>query len=351
MGVNSITLQELNPVQKDFYHILGVPRSASQEEMQQAFRKGARTFHPDVSSEPNAEERFKLINEAYSVLSDPEKRALYDRYGENWEQAEQFDSASGSQDSFRHHSDFYEERNRTSQGSYFYHGSGAEMGSDYEEILRDLFGGGYSQQRHSSAYHRYSGRSIHADLDLTLAELTGAGTKTISYTIDSLASSGQIEPQARTIEVKIPQGVTNGSVIRLKGQGEPGMGDGLPGDLLLKIRIKPDNRFQLDGHDLLAETPVTPWEAALGTKLQIQTLDGVVRLKIPSGSQSGRRFRLKGKGLPKKQGRGDLYVKVKIVIPESLSEEEERLFKELSRSSEFSPRGDSRTTDYYEEAA
>ena len=351
MGGDLITLQEFNSVQKEFYHLLGVPRSASQEEIQQAFRKGARTFHPDVSSEPNAEERFKLINEAYSVLSDPEKRALYDRYGENWEQAEQFDSARGSQDSFRHHGGYYGERNRNSQGSYFYHGSGAEMGPDYEEILRDLFGGGFSQQKHSSAYHRSSGRSIHADLDLTLAELIGSGTKTISYTIDSLASTGQTEPQARTIEVKIPPGVTNGSVIRLKGQGEPGMGDGLAGDLLLKIRIKPDNRFQVDGHDLLAETPVTPWEAALGTKLQIQTLDGVVRLKIPSGSQSGRRFRLKGKGLPKKQGRGDLYVKVKIVIPESLSEEEERLFKELSRLSEFSPRGDSRVTDYFKEAA
>ena len=349
--MNLITFQELNPVQKDFYHILGVPRSSSQEEIQQAFRKGARTFHPDVSSEPNAEERFKLINEAYSVLSDPEKRALFDRYGENWEQAEHFDSARGSQDSFRHPSGFYEEGNRNSQGSYFYHGSGAESGPDYEEILRDLFGGGFSQQGHSSTYHRSSGRSIHADLNLTLAELTGSGPKTISYTIDSLASTGQIEPQARTIEVKIPPGVTNGSVIRLKGQGEPGIGDGLPGDLLLKILIKPDSRFQVDEHDLLAETPVTPWEAALGTKLPIQTLDGVVRLKIPSGSQSGRRFRLRGKGLPKKQGRGDLYVKVKIVVPESLSEEEERLFKELSHSSEFSPRGDSRISEYHEEAA
>ncbi len=338
-------------MQKNFYHLLGVSRSASEEEIQQAFRKGARTFHPDVSSQPDAEERFKLINEAYSVLSDSEKRALYDRYGENWAQAEQFESARGSQPGFRRHSGFYEEGNKNRQDSYFYHGAGAETGPAYEEILRDLFGGGFSQQKNSSSSHRSSGRSVQADLDLTLAELTGSGTKTISYTIDSLASTGQIESQARTIEVRIPPGITNGSVIRLKGQGGPGMGDGLPGDLLLKIRIKSDDRFQVDGHDLLAETPVTPWEAALGTKLQIQTLDGVVRLKIPAGSQSGRRFRLKGKGLPKKQGRGDLYVRVKIVIPESLSEEEERLFKELSRSSEFSPRGDSRITDYYAEAA
>jgi len=167
VGVNSITLREFNPVQKDFYHILGVSRSASQEEIQKAFRRGARTFHADVSSEH-----------------------------------EQFDSASGSQDSFRPHSGFYEEGNQTSQGSYFFHGSGAEMGSDYEEILRDLLGGGYSQQGHSSVYHRSSERSIQADLDLTLTELTGSGTKTISYAIDSLASTGQIEPQARTIEVK-----------------------------------------------------------------------------------------------------------------------------------------------------
>lgn len=339
-------------MQNDFYHILGVPRSASQEEIQQAYRKGARTFHPDVSSEPNAEERFKRINEAYSVLSDSEKRPLYDRYGENWQQAEQFESSRTSQHDSSHHNGFYEEAgNRKRQHSYFYYGSEAETGPDYEDILRDLFGGGFSQHQQEGSDHRSTGRSIHADLELTLTELTGTASKKISYTFDLFGSTGEIEPQTRTIEVKIPPGVTQGSVIRLKGQGEAGVGNESSGDLLLKIKIIPDNRFQVDGHDLLAETPVSPWEAALGTKLKIQTLEGDVWLKVSPGSQSGRRFRLKGKGLLQKKGRGDLYVKLKIAIPESLNEEEKRLFKELSRLSDFTPRGESRDKDYCEETA
>ena len=336
----------------NYYQILGVSRNASQDDIQQAFRKGARTFHPDVSSEPNAEERFKLINEAHSVLSDSKKRALYDRYGESWQQAEQFESAGGSTHENNHYHGFTDDTmNQNRQRSYFYKGSGAEATPDYEDILKDLFGSGFQQQGQSESYHSAPGRSIHADLDLTLEELSEVGTKTISYTLDRMNGVGGIESQTRTIEVKIPPGLTHGSVIRLKGQGEPAVGDGVPGDILLKIHIVSDDRFQVDGHNLHAETPVTPWEAALGTKLKIQTLDGDVWLNIPSGSQSGRRFRLKGKGLPRKQGRGDLYVRLKIVIPETLNEEEKRLFKELSRSSDFAPRGDSRSTEHYEQAA
>lgn len=329
-------------MKNDYYQILGVSRTASQEDIQKAFRKGARTSHPDVSSNPDAEERFKDINEAYSVLSDPQKRELYDRFGENWQQAEQFEAAGAERDhGYGAHSGYegYERNHRWDHG-YFHEDVGTDSETPYEDILRDMFGGGFSNVEQSNNYQTHSGRSVHADLNLTLSELGMNATKKISITLTSSERLGEPEFQTKTIGVKIPAGVTDGSIIRLKGQGEPSPGGGEPGDLLLKIKITPDRRFRLEGFNLLSETRVTPWEAALGTKLKVHTLDGDVWLKVPPGSQSGRRFRLKGKGLPKKNGKGDLFIQLKIVIPESLSEEETELFKELARSSDFNPRDD-----------
>ena len=340
-------------MKNDYYHILGVSRNSSQEDIQKAFRKGARTSHPDVSSKPDAEERFKDINEAYSVLSDPQKRELYDRFGEHWQQAEQFEAAGADRaNRYGHHSGHERDKRRHRwEHGYFHEDMGTNSESHYEDILRDMFGSGFNSFEQSNNYQAHTGRSVHADLNLTLAELSTNATKKISFTLNSSERVGAPELQTKTIEVKIPSGVTDGSVIRLKGQGEPCPGGGESGDLLLKIKIAPDLRFRLDGYDLLSETLVTPWEAVLGTKLKVQTLDRDVLLKVPAGSQNGRRFRLKGKGLPKKNGKGDLFIQLKIVIPESLSDEETELFKELARSSDFNPRDDITNTTLHEEAA
>ena len=319
-------------VKKDYYDILGVSKSDSAEDIHRAYRKGARRWHPDVNKEAEAEERFKELNEAYSVLSDPEKRKLYDRWGDDWQQAEHYEKEGGQhayENRFRYGSGGFGSDHGWREGRPFaYDGYGPADGAGYEDILRDIFGAEIDR----------GGMPIQADLTLSLDELFNRGTKTISFAVESLDSQGNLQRQNKTIQVKIPSGVSHGSTIRLKGQGAPGRLNGPAGDLLLKIRLKPDSRFTVDGHDLRSEIAISPWEAALGAQVEISTMDGSVRLKIPPGSQSGRQFRLKGKGLSKKQGRGDMLVSVKIAIPESLSEQERELFEELSRKSSFDPR-------------
>lgn len=341
-------------MKKDYYDILGVSKNDSSDDIQRAYRKGARRHHPDVNKEAGAEERFKLLNEAYAVLSSPGKRKLYDRWGDDWQQVEQYEEVNGAgsfENRFQGAGDDFSgdhHDNARSRRTYFYSGADFENGGGYDEILRDIFGYSSGSQ---SGFNRDTGagpRPLHAELHVSLDELIQKTTKTISIGVAPADETGAVRHRRKKIAVKIPAGVSEGSTIRLKGQGEPGFENGAAGDLFLKIRVKPDSRFAVSGYDLHADVAITPWEAALGSKADIETTDGLVRLTIPAGTQSGRQFRLKGKGLPKKRGSGDLLITAKIMIPESLSDSERELFEELAEKSSFDPRESSRNEAFKE---
>jgi DnaJ-class molecular chaperone len=328
---------------RDYYETLEVPRGATEEEIRKAYRKLARKHHPDVNrSDKSAEEKFKEINEAYEVLSDAEKRKRYDRLGANWKAGSDFTpppGAAGAGAGFRDFSDIF--------------GDEGEAGgfSDFFESLFGRRGGG------REATYRRRGQNVTAEITLTLEEAHHGGTRSITFEATETCpecggngrKDGKVCPKChgagvvqgtRTFDVRIPPGMRNGSIIRLAGQGEPGSGGAPPGDLLLHVQIKPHRLFRLVGEDSVEiEFPVAPWEAALGAKVQVPTLDGPVEMTIPAGTQGGQRLRLRGQGPNKRGGgRGDQYVKIKIVIPPKLTSKEKALFEKLAEESRFNPR-------------
>jgi curved DNA-binding protein len=318
----------------DYYKILGVPRNATQEEIHRAYRQRARKFHPDVNKDSDAEAEFKKINEANEVLKDPEKRKLYDTYGKDWQNGAHHQNNSGWEQVFRQ-GNGQSGRSRTFSFSTGNHNET----SGFSDFFHSLFGHDFSdQQTHWRQFDR-AGRTHEADITLTLREIVSGASKSISLQSYELDGTGQPHPKTRNFQVKIPRGVTEGSVIRLPGQGEKGSGAGSPGDLLLRIHIAPDSKFSIDGYDLHTAVAIAPWEATLGAKVEIRTLEGTVSLQIPRGSQNGRKMRIRGKGLPRKNDRaGDIIVEIHIRVPTSLNEEEEKLFKELAAKSTFKPR-------------
>ena len=328
---------------RDYYETLEVHRGATEEEIRKAYRKLARKHHPDVNrNDKAAEEKFKEINEAYQVLSDPEKRKRYDQLGANWKAGNDFTPPPGSAGAgadFRDYSDIFGAKG---EGDGF---------SDFFESLFGRRGGGREQ-----AFRR-RGQDVTAEITLTLEEAHHGGTRSISFQATEICpecggtgrKNGKVCPKChgagalqspRTFEVKIPAGIRNGSMIRLRGQGEPGSGGAAPGDLLLQVQIEPHRIFRLVGDDSVEiEFPVAPWEAALGAKVQVPTLDGTVEMTILAGTQGGRKLRLRGQGPSKRGGgRGDQYVKVKIVIPPKLTPVETGLFEKLAEESRFNPR-------------
>ncbi len=319
----------------DYYKILGVSKAATQDEIQRAYRKLARKFHPDINKDKDAEEQFKKINEANEVLKDPEKRKRYDTFGKDWQQGgfqqpPGWDQSGGSP---RGSEGF-------SKGSFrFSRDGGYSDAEGFSDFFNNLFGGGFDSRQGSYRGFDMPGRSHEAEITVSLSDIYHGATKAISLQSYESDQGGQVRPVTKTLQVKIPQGVTDGSVIRLAGQGEKGEGAGATGDLLLKINIAPDSRFRVDGHNLHSVVAVSPWEAALGTKVPIETIEGSVTLSIPKGSQNGRKLRLRGKGMPKRgESQGDIIVELEIRIPDKLTGEEERLLEELSRTSRFNPR-------------
>ncbi len=314
---------------QDYYEILGVGRDASEDEIKRAYRKLARKYHPDVNKDKEAEEKFKQVNEAYEVLKDPEKRKLYDQLGSEWQTGQDFKPPPGWEDV---HFKF-----RTGPGvEEFGFGTGF---SDFFETLfgRGMGGGGRATGRHNAWVMR--GQDHEAEIEVTLEEAYHGATKTITLQSHEIDPEGQVRPSVQNLQVKIPRGVTDGTRIRLSGKGGAGMGGGPAGDLYLKVHTRPHPRFRVDGQNLLVEVPVAPWEAALGATVEVPLVDGTVNLKIPSGTQSGHKLRLRGKGLPRKgKERGDLFARVKIVIPRTLSPKEKDLFKEMAKISNFKPR-------------
>ncbi|MEV0074195.1 MULTISPECIES: DnaJ C-terminal domain-containing protein [unclassified Amycolatopsis] len=302
----------------DFYEALGVAKTASTDEIQRAYRKLARQLHPDVNSDPGAEERFKEISEAYQVLSDPEQRKKYDRFGAD----------------FRRVPDDFDERvyagaggRGSSRGRYAQAGPGFGSGfTGFEDVdIEDLLGG-FFRSRGSGPI---AGADQEAELELTVEEAYRGGRRHLS-----IAGAGE-----RDYDVDIPAGVLDGQRIRLTGQGGRASGNAAPGDLYLVVRIKPHPRYRLSGRDITVELPVAPWEAALGATVPVLTPDGEVKVRVVPGSSTGRRLRLRGEGLPNPKGKpGDLYAEVRVMVPKKLGKRERELFEELAAVSDFDPR-------------
>jgi curved DNA-binding protein len=314
---------------KDYYATLGVPKKASAEEIQKAYRKLARKYHPDVNSKPGAEERFKEITEANEVLKDPEKRKTYDRFGSQWKnyQGQGGGAGSGFPPGF--------ENIRFDFGG----GGGGFGGGDHSSFFDMLFGGGspFGGGRAGAAGGRgrqgfdMRGQDQEARIALTIEEAAEGGERQITV-------SDPVSGQGKTYSVKIPPGIREGQKVRLAGRGGPGAAGSPAGDLLLKVELKPHSQFRLDGHDLHVTVPVTPWDAALGTEASIKTLNGTIKVKLPPGTSSGRKIRLRGKGFPKPHGAaGDLFAEVQVVVPSELSAEERKLFEQLAKVSTFKP--------------
>jgi curved DNA-binding protein len=295
---------------KDYYDVLGVPRDAGQDEIRRAYRKLAREYHPDLNADPEAEDRFKELGEAYEVLSDPDKRGRYDRLGTQWRAQEDAPGGSDFEDFF------------AQQG--FSRGTGPEFDDGvFSEFFERLFGDGAAPR----ASGPLRGRDREAVLELSLEDaLTGARRRL------SLADG-------HSVTVNIPAGVREGQHIRVAGQGAAGRDGGPAGDLYLLVRFKPHPRFRRQGDDLHVEVRVAPWEATLGATVPVPTLTGTAQVRVPAGSSSGRRLRLRGRGLPTADGeRADLYATVQIAVPKHPSEEERELLEKLAAVSEFNPR-------------
>lgn len=302
---------------KDYYKTLGVSEDASQDDIRKKYRRLARKYHPDVSKEPDAEERFKEIGEAYEVLRDEEKRREYDalRRG-GWRGGEEFTPPPGWESA--------------GFGSGFRDaGVGATGFSDFFE---SLFGGlGGAGRRTAGGFRGAAprGGDARARLELDLESAYRGGTRRV--TLDSAEGP-------RTLDVRIPPGVRDGQTIRLRGQGAPGPGG--KGDLLLEIGIRPHRLFRLEGKDVHVELPVTPWEAALGERVNVPTLDGKVKLRVPAGSNSGRRMRLKGRGMPGKPP-GDQFVEIRVMTPPAETDEQKALYRKMAEEFQFHPRAGS----------
>jgi curved DNA-binding protein len=306
---------------RDFYQILGVPRTASQDEIQRAYRKLARAHHPDVNSDPGAEDRFKDISEAYDVLSDPQARRRYDAFGpdfrqvpedvdpEQWRRARAAAGAGAGQQG---------------RAGFGYGRGGPEV--NIEDLLGGLFAG-----RAGRGWGPVPGADQEAEIELTVEDAYHGVRRSVTV------AAGGARP--RSLEVTIPPGVTDGQRIRLAGQGGQGSDGARPGDLYLVVRIAPHPTFRLTGRDLHVELRLAPWEAALGTSVAVPTPAGEAKVKVPAGTSSGRQLRLRGRGLPNPKGNaGDLLAEARIMVPASLSDAERELFEQLAAVSGFDPR-------------
>jgi curved DNA-binding protein len=302
---------------KDYYKTLGVARDASQDDIKRAFRKLARKYHPDVSKEPDAEARFKEVNEANEVLKDPEKRAAYDALGDQWRAGQEFRPPPGG--------------GTWQREFHFRPGEAAE----FSDFFSSLFGGGFGRAREEVFRHR--GQDQAARVGISLEEAYQGTTRELRLETPEIDKDGRITNRSRTLRVRIPAGVTQGQQIRLAGQGAPGIGGGPAGDLYLEVDLAPHPLFETEGRDVLLRLPIAPWEAALGASVKVPTLAGAVTLKVPPGSQTGQRLRLKGRGLPGSPP-GDEYVLLEIVVPPADSEAARAEYRRMAAAFAFDPR-------------
>lgn len=313
---------------KDYYQILGVPRDAAADEVKKAFRKLARKYHPDVSQEPDAETRMKDVNEAYAVLSDPEKRAAYDQLGRDYRSGQEFQPPPDWDAGFE-----FSER-----------GFSAGSTVDFSDFFAELFG----QRRAAQGFtgHRRQshlrGEDHHAKVLLDIEEAFTGVTRQLSLRAPRTDENGRVTLINRTLNVKIPPGVHAGQIIRLAGQGAPGIGGAPAGDLLLEVRFREHPRFQIQGKDLQLVLPITPWEAALGAVVAVDLPPGRVKVRIPEGAQSGRQMRVRGKGIPGAPP-GDLLLDIQVVLPPADTAKARALYEAMARELAFDPRRSGRS--------
>jgi curved DNA-binding protein len=308
---------------KDYYQILGVTRDATQDQIKQAYRKVARKYHPDVSKERDAEVKFKEAGEAYEVLKDPEKRAAYDKFGANWRDGENFEPPPNWDAGFE------------------FRGAGYTGGDSagFSDFFESLFGHGHTSGRQQHVF-RMKGEDQHAKIMIPLADAYFGAKQSITLSRPVVDSNGRVSTSPHRLHVVIPKGIIEGQRIRLEGQGLPGYGGSPPGDLFLEIAFQEDRFFHAEKRDIHLTLPIAPWEAALGATLTIPTLGGNVQLKIPPGSQGGKKLRLKGKGLSTGNHQGDQIVTLQIVVPEAKTEEQRRLYKTMAEKIPFNPRSE-----------
>ncbi|EDN66495.1 curved DNA-binding protein [Beggiatoa sp. PS] len=303
---------------KDYYKILDISRNASQDEIKRAYRKKARKYHPDVSHEKNAEQQFKEIGEAYEVLKDTEKRAAYDQLGTRWRSGEEFRPPPGWNFDFE-------------QGGF------RETSVDFSDFFENLFGGTVRQKRHHRV--RTAGEDQQTKIAITLEEAYQGTTRAIHLQVPKMNANGQRVNQTRTLNIKIPTGIIEGQKIRLGGQGGTSMSGGTNGDLYLEIEFQSHRLYHAEGRDIYLTLPITPWEAALGSTIAVPTLGGNVDMKIPAGSQSGQKLRLKERGFPG-QPPGDHYIELKIVTPNANTETERSFYHQMAQEFSFNPRAE-----------
>jgi len=305
---------------KDYYKILGVEPDAEKADIKSAYRKLARKHHPDLNPEPEAEARFKEVAEAWEVLGNAERRAEFDelrRYG-------------GAQPGGFQPPPDWQSRATTGEETHFR--------GDFSDFFESVFGGGFeSAAGRSQTRGGLRGQDIEIEMPVFLEETIEDTRKPIQYELP-VVEDGRRTTRRKSLKVTIPAGVAEGERIRLKGQGAPGLGDAPDGDLYLHIRLVPHPLYDVEGHDLLLTVPLAPWEAALGAKITVPTLDGKISLTVAPGSQSGRKLRIRGKGLHRKPGRGDLFAVLKVVMPEIANDNTHRLWQELSDEAAFDPR-------------
>lgn len=306
---------------KDYYAIMGVARDATQDEIKRAYRKLARKYHPDVSKEPDAEQRFKEVGEAYEVLKDPEKRAAYDRLGSGYEAGQDFRPPPDWNQGFEFH------------GGGFTQADAAQ----FSDFFETLFGRGFTPHGAGRAEFRARGEDTYAKVLIDLEDAYRGATRSLTLKHTELDAGGRPRLQTRTLNVRIPKGVRQGQHIRLSKQGGAGIGQGEPGDLYLEVAFRPHALYRVEGADVFLDLPVAPWEAALGAAVKVPTPTGTVDLKIPAGSSGGRKLRLKGRGIPARQP-GDLYVELRVALPPADSAAAKAAYRELEKALHFNPR-------------
>lgn len=310
---------------KDYYQVLGVPRDAPADAIKKAYRKAARKYHPDVSKEADATARMKEVNEAYAVLSDPEKRAAYDQVGQgyrpgqefrpppDWDAGFEFSGRGFSPDEAAGFSDFFSE---------LFGRMGGARGAAFTQ------GGGFQAR----------GQDHHAKVLLDIEDAFEGATRQVGLRVPKMDDAGRVRLETRTLNVKIPKGVHAGQMIRLAGQGAPGLGGAPAGDLLLEVQFRPHPRYRAEGRDVHVTLPVAPWEAALGAVVPVAIPGGTLNVRIPGGAQGGRQLRVRGKGIPGATP-GDLYLEIQVVLPPADTPKAKELYEAMARELPFDPRG------------
>lgn len=301
---------------KDYYEILGVARTASAEEIKKAYKKLAHQYHPDISKEPKAEERFKEIGEAYATLKDKEKRAEYDALGKHH-----------PGEDFRPPPDWGAQQQTYQQNAF--------DDIDLADFFANFTGGNRGQRRNSAV----SGQDYELSVQIALEEAYTGTTIDLNFSVPEYDSEGRVKSVPHSFKARIPKGVSNGTKMLLRGKGGKGFNGAPNGNLYLNISFLPHALFQVTDHALLIEVPITPWEAALGATIEVPTLENSVNLKIPAGTKSGQKMRIAKRGLPKQnKEHGDLFAEIQIVMPPNLNEREKALLTELANASKFNPR-------------